>query len=116
MRFRDSRGTLVLVAFVLVITSFTVSYARVMPSYSFKVHNKGKNKIVKLLVSEDGKTYGRFDIGDGIAPGETATLVWDKSTDESGCVWYFKAAFDDGEESPAVKFDFCEKDLVLELQ
>jgi hypothetical protein len=102
-------------AMALVLMSFAVSSART-PDYSFKVHNKGKNKIVKLLVSEDGKEYKQFDIGDGIDAGETATLVWDKSTDNGACEWYFKAAFDDNEESKPVKFDFCEKNLVLEIQ
>src|SRR5467141_2479771 len=108
-------GKITLLAIALIIMSFTVSSART-PDYRFKVHNKGKNKIVKLLVSEDGKQYKLFDIGDGIAPGETATLVWDKSTDNGACEWWFKAAFDDNEESKPVKFDFCEKDLILEIQ
>jgi hypothetical protein len=111
---KSRRVTLLAVALILM--SFAVGYARTQPSYTFKVHNKGKNKIVKLLVSEDGKEYKLFDIGDGIAAGETATLVWDKSTDNGYCEWWFKAAFDDNEESKPVKFDFCEKDLVLEIQ
>ena len=84
-------------------------------NYSFKVKNTTKDKITKLLASEDGKTYGDFDIGKGIKPGETVTLQWDKETDESDCEWYFKAVFADGEESEAVKFDFCEEDLELEF-
>jgi hypothetical protein len=84
-------------------------------NHSFKVKNTTKNKITKLLVSEDGKTYGDFDIGKGIKPGQTVELVWDKSTDDENCEQYFKAVFDDGEESEAVKFDFCEDDLTLEF-
>ena len=83
--------------------------------YSFTVKNTTKDKITKLLASEDGKTYGTFDVGAGIAPGKTMTLEWDKSTDGSGCEWYFKAVFADGEESEAKKFDFCEDDLELEF-
>ena len=109
-----SRKTSILAA-ALILMSFAFTYARAF-DYSFKVHNKGKNKAVQLLVSEDGKQWGKFDIGNGIGPGETVTLVWDKSTDNSACTWYFKAIFDDGGESPAVKFDFCEKDLVLEIE
>jgi hypothetical protein len=90
-------------------------YARARYDYQFKVHNNTKEKIVKVLASPDGKSYGNFDIGDGIAPGATVTLVWDKSTDNSNCEWFFKAVFDGGEESQPVKFDFCEKDLVLEF-
>ena len=84
-------------------------------SYSFKVHNTTKQTIKKLLASEDGKTYGNFDIGKGIPAGETVTLVWDKKTDDQDCEQYFKAVFDDGDESEPEKFDFCEEDLVLEF-
>jgi hypothetical protein len=84
--------------------------------YSFKVHNATSDKIKKLLASEDGETYGNFDIGRaGIAPGETTTLKWDKSTNKSNCEWYIKAVFDDGSETKAKKFDFCEEDLVLDF-
>lgn len=116
MKLIENFGKAALLAFALVLVSIPAAHARTQPEYKFKVHNKGKVKAVKLLVSEDGKNYGEFDIGSGIAPGETATLVWDKSTDNSGCIWYFKAVFADGGESPAVKFDFCEKDLVLEIE
>ncbi len=84
--------------------------------YSFKVHNTTKDKITKLLVSEDGKDYGYFDIGKkGIEPDQTVKLVWDKSTNSQGCKWFVKAVYEDGEESKAVKFDFCEEDLELEF-
>ena len=83
--------------------------------YSFKVHNNTKEKITKLLVSEDGKTYGYFDIGDGIKPGETETLNWDKSTNSQSCHQWFKAVWESGKEGKPVKFDFCEKNLTLEF-
>jgi hypothetical protein len=83
--------------------------------YSFKVKNTTDTKITKLLASTDEKDYGNFDIGKGIKPGETITLVWDKKTDNSDCEWFFKAVFEDGEESEAESFDFCEKDLELEF-
>jgi len=83
--------------------------------YSFKVHNTTKETIKKLLASEDGKTFGFFDVGQGIKPGEKMTLVWDKSTNDGACEHFFKAVYADGEESEAVKFDFCEEDLELEF-
>jgi hypothetical protein len=84
--------------------------------YSFKVHNTTKDKITKLLASEDGKEYGSFDIGkEGIEPDKTITLAWDKKTNNSGCKWFFKAVFEGGEESKPVKFDFCEENLELEF-
>lgn len=84
--------------------------------YSFKVHNTTKDKITKLLASEDGKEYGSFDVGRaGIAPDETITLKWNKSTNKSNCEWYIKAVFADGSETEAKQFDFCEENLDLEF-
>lgn len=84
--------------------------------YSFTVHNTTKDKITRLLASEDGKEYGSFDVGRaGIGPGETMTLKWDKSTNKSSCNWYIKAVFADGSETESKKFDFCEEDLELEF-
>ena len=57
----------------------------------------------------------REAVGDGIAAGATDELIWDKSTDNGACHWDFKAVFANGEESEVVKFDFCEKNLVLEF-
>jgi hypothetical protein len=79
------------------------------------VHNTTKNTIKKILVSEDGKDYGFFDIGKGIKPGETADLTWDQSTNNEKCKQWVKAVYDDGSESEPAKFDFCEDDLELEF-
>jgi hypothetical protein len=95
--------------------STTAGHLKATNDYKFKVHNNTKHTIKKVLVSEDGKKYGFFDIGDGIEAGATEELVWDKSTDNGGCEWFFKAVFDNDEESEPVKFDFCEKGLVLEF-
>jgi hypothetical protein len=84
--------------------------------YSFTVHNTTNDRITKLLASEDGQNYGTFDVGGaGISPGQTVTLNWDKSTNDSHCKWFIKAVFDDGSETPAKKFDFCEEDLELDF-
>lgn len=84
--------------------------------YSFKVHNNTDTKIAKILVSEDGDEYGYFDIGAGIQPGKTITLVWDSSTNGESCEQYFKAVFSNGEESEPQQFDFCEKNVTLEFE
>ena len=112
IRTNFKRITLLVCALMLV--SFAAS--RVHANYTFKVHNKTDNKIVKLLASEDGKTYREFDIGKGIAAGKMVTMEWDQSTDDGDCEWYFKAQFDDGEETEPIVFDFCEKNLVLEIK
>ena len=83
--------------------------------YSFKVRNNTDLAIKKILVSEDGDEYGFFDIGKGIKPGQTVSLVWDSSTAGESCEQYFMAVFSDGEESEPAKFDFCEEDVVLEF-
>jgi hypothetical protein len=83
--------------------------------YTFKVHNANVQRITKLLASEDGKDYANFDIGKGIDVGETVRLNWDKSTNKSGCKWYLKAVYADKSVGEAVKFDFCEEDLVIDF-
>jgi hypothetical protein len=105
-----------LIAFAFVLASFAMSYASAPQDYSFKIHNNTKHAIKKVLVSEDGKTWGQFDVGDGIPAGATEEMVWDKSTNGESCHQWFKAVFDNGEDSEAVKFDFCEKGLVLEFE
>jgi len=99
------------VAASLLLAAVTASAAE----YSFKVHNTTQSKIKKILVSEDGKEYGFFDVGKGIKAGETVKLVWDSSTNSESCKQYVKAVFDDDSESEPAKFDFCESDLELEF-
>jgi hypothetical protein len=114
MKLQNRLTKAVLLACALVLTALFSSVA-LADDYSFKVHNNTKEKITKLLVSEDGKTYGFFDIGDGIKPGDTETLVWDKSANSQSCHQWFKAVWEGGKEGEPVKFDFCEKDLTLEF-
>src|SRR6266404_2337454 len=103
-------------AFAVTLVFIPFRNAGAEDEYAFKVHNTTKDTIKKLLASEDGKEYGSFDVGRaGIAPGETMTLKWDKSTNKSSCNWYIKAVFEDDSETEAKKFDFCEEDLELEF-
>jgi hypothetical protein len=114
MRVNSKFAKVLMLAVAVVLMSGTLSVART-PDYKFKVHNNTKQDIKKLQVSEDGKKWGYFDIGSGIKAGETVELVWDKSTDNESCEQYFKVQFSDDDWSDAVKFDFCEKGLVLEF-
>jgi hypothetical protein len=116
MRFQGNVGKGLMLALVFLLASFAVSLARTPQDYSFKIHNNTKHRITRVLVSENGKKWGEFDVGDGIAPGTTEEMVWDKSTNGESCHQWFKAVFDNDEESEAVKFDFCEKGLVLEFE
>src|SRR6266852_905978 len=111
MRINSTFGKVLMLATALMLLSFTASFAQPNAGYKFKVHNNTKQDIKKIEVSQDGKKWGEFDIGTGIKAGATEELVWDKSTDNESCEQYFKAVFAGGEESDAVKFDFCEKGL-----
>lgn len=97
----------------LMALGLTAGSARAADEYSFKVENKTDSVITQVLVSEDGKKYGHFDIGKGIKPGQSVTLVWDKSTNNEACEQWVKAVYDDGSEAKPAKFDFCEKDLEI---
>jgi hypothetical protein len=115
MRVYNTPGKALSFAFALALLCSAMAFATSKAEYKFKVHNNTKSAIKKILVSEDGKKFGFFDIGDGIAAGATEELVWDKSTDNGNCEQTFKAVFANGEESEPVAFDFCEKDLTLEF-
>ena len=115
MRFSNKFGKPMTLALALTLLSFTASFAYPAPEYKFKVYNNTKVAIKRIQVSEDGKKWGEFDIAPGIRAGATVELVWDKSTDNGACEWWFKATWSDGEVSDAAKFDFCEKDLVIEF-
>ena len=114
MRVNSNFGKFLMLAIALVLMSGTLSFAK-SEEYKFKVHNNTKQDIKKLQVSIDGKKWGDFDIGDGIKAGATDELVWDKSTDNEPCEQYFKVQFANREWSEPVKFDFCEKGLILEF-
>ena len=103
------------VAALLAAVVVCASLASARPQYTFKVHNRTGTRITKLLASDDGESYGFFDVGKGIAPGQTVSLVWNQSTEESDCEWLFKAVYADGSESEPVAVDFCEDDLELEF-
>ena len=105
----------VVCAIALVVFSFA-TFAVSADEYSFEVTNKTRTTIKKILVSEDGDEYGYFDIGKGIKPGQTVTLVWDSSTNGEYCEQYVKAVYADGSESEATTFDFCESELALEFE
>jgi hypothetical protein len=108
---RASRSMAIAALFVIVLTG--VSTPLVHAQLRFKVHNNTKRTIVGLVASESGEEAGEFDVGDGIGPGQTMTLEWDRSTDDSSCEWAFSAVYDDGTYSEPVLIDFCEDNLEL---
>ncbi len=74
----------------------------------FWVQNSSSAKIQKLLVSQNGRQWGYFDIGSGIAAGDTVKLIWDESTNNQDCSQWIKAKFSDGAESKPAKINFCQ--------
>ena len=83
--------------------------------YSFQVQNSTGVAIKQVLVSEDGKTWSKFNVGSGIAAGATVKLVWDAATNSEACKQWVKAVFSDGSGSKPKTFDFCDSNLVIEF-
>ena len=111
-----SEGEIHQVKKIIVIALLLVATTAFADTFKFEIQNNTNQTITQVLVSEDGETFGKFDIGKGIPSGKAAQLVWDQSTDNEECVQYFKAVFSGGDESEPVKFDFCEDELVLEFE
>jgi hypothetical protein len=101
---------------LVIAATLLLSVSAFADSYKFQVTNNTDTKIAKILVSEDGEEYGFFNIGAGIQPGKTVTLVWDQSTNGESCDQFFKAVFSNGEESEAQQFDFCEDEVAIEFE
>ncbi|BBC26414.1 hypothetical protein [Pseudanabaena sp. ABRG5-3] len=74
----------------------------------FFVKNNSSSTIKRLFVAEPNKSWGEFDIGSGIAPGENTKMIWDSSTNNQQCRQWIKAKFADGSESTPSIIDFCQ--------
>ncbi len=116
MKFQDRARRVVLLIFTLILMSVAAGHASAPEVYSFTIYNKTERVITKIFVSEDGDDYRLFDIGEGIVPSTTAELIWTESTNLKSCRQYIRAQFDDNSQSEAVKFDFCEPGVVLEIK
>ncbi len=83
--------------------------------YWFTVTNSSSTPVREVWVSEDGENWREFDLnGSSIPPSGSMTLIWDESTNYSGCTWWIQAVYSDGDESEAAQFNFCNNpDLVL---
>jgi len=82
-------------------------------AYEFEVSNATNVRITGIAASEDGETWGAFDVKGGIPGRSKTTLVWSSETDNSDCEWLVKATYADGSESDPASFDFCEEDLEI---
>lgn len=94
----------------LVVAAFSVAavQAHAADEWHFVVSNATNSKIVKLQVSEDKSEWGDFDVGSGIAAGDSETMIWDHSTDNESCEQWMRAKFADGSTSEPSKQDFCQ--------
>ena len=110
---KSLRSLTAAVALVVMLAGAGASLVEAHYAFTFKVHNNTRHKIVGLVASESGEEAGEFDVGNGIAPGKTATFQWDRSTDDSNCEWAFSAVYEDGTYSEPVMINFCEDDLEL---
>lgn len=78
--------------------------------YTFVVTNQTDDDLVAVQASEDEEVWGDFNLGgQAIAPGESMTLAWDDSTNDSACEWSLQGVFEDGSVVGPQVFDFCEE-------
>lgn len=101
----------VILAVVLSLSALSVAAAE----YTFSVENNSDQRIVGIEVSEDGESWGPFEIGRGIPAGETVELAWDQSTNDGDCQWQFRATFEEGYVADSDWIDFCEDEVVIEF-
>lgn len=112
---KNCRRLAMAIVLCMVANGLLMVAAQAAEEYSFKIHNNTSSVIKQVLVSQDKKEWGEFNVGSGIKAGNIVTLVWDESTNNESCKQYVKAVFADGSESTPSKFDFCDSSLVLEF-
>ncbi len=95
---------------LLAVAAFAASAVAIAApgQWYFYVENGASSKITSLEVSQDGRQWGKFNIGSGIPAGATEKLVWDSSTDNQSCEQFIRAKFSDGNYSTPSKMDFCQ--------
>ena len=81
----------------------------------FSVKNTTDSRITRLLMSGNGRDWGYFEVGKGIAPGATMQFTWGKNTGNEACEQIVVAVFADGSKSEPAKIDMCDSDILLEF-
>ncbi|WP_019499066.1 hypothetical protein [Pseudanabaena sp. PCC 6802] len=92
---------------LLALSTVALPNAASAEQWYFYVRNNSSAAIKQLLVSENGSSWGYFDIGSGVGVGAQAKMIWDSSTNNQGCSQLIKAVFSDGSESQPSRIDFC---------
>jgi len=94
---------------VALISGLTIGTGKAFAEqWYFYITNGTDAKLTGLYASEDGRQWGKFNLGGGVPAGKSVKLIWDSSTNDESCEQYLKAVFSDGSESKSNKFDFCE--------
>ncbi len=114
MNLNTVRTSLVAVALAVAGNAMVAAGAHA-EEYSFTATNTTGTAITEIWVSEDKDDWGYFDIGSGIRPRATVTLVWNQSTNSENCAQWVMATYADGSESEPAKIDFCEDGLEIDF-
>jgi hypothetical protein len=114
MNFNSVRTAITTLAFGIAANGMIVAAAHA-EEFSFTATNTTNSAITEVLVSENKKEWGYFEIGSGIKPGSTVNLTWDQSTNSESCAQWVKATYADGSQSEPAKFDFCEAGLGIDF-
>lgn len=81
--------------------------------YKFTVQNNTDTAISQVLVSEDGETWGYFNLDSNIAPDTEGEMVWGEHTNHEACSQWIKIGYVDGTITEPAKFDFCENPTLV---
>lgn len=84
--------------------------------YKFNLTNNTGKAIVTVVAAENDQNVGEFTLDGPIKPGDTATLVWDKSTDNTDCNWAITVGFEDGSVAEPAMVDFCKENVSLTVE
>lgn len=68
--------------------------------------------------AESGESIGTFELQNSkIEPGETVTLVWDESNNNTGCNWAITVGFEDESVAGgAALVNFCQENVNLTVE
>lgn len=84
--------------------------------YEFDVTNSTSQKITAMQAAPQGTNrWIDLNVGAGIKPGVTVTMVWGQHTLATDCNWQLKARYANGKESKLLPFNFC-KDKEAEFK
>ncbi|MDB9515074.1 hypothetical protein PN499_28120 [Kamptonema animale CS-326] len=81
--------------------------------FRFTIQNNSDVAVSQVLVSEDGETWGYFNLDSNIAPDTEGEMVWGEHTNHEACSQWIKIGYVDGTITEPAKFDFCENPTLV---